>query len=169
VTTIRPAEPSDSAGIARVHVSAWQVGYKDLLPAEFLGRLRPDEWAARYHFGDTEQARPSTIVAIERDEIAGFSTIGPSRDADDPEAGEIYALYVDPTRWGFGVGRLLLAASREQLARRGRSEALLWVLLGNEQAQRFYVADGWVLDGGQREENVWGVLANVIRMRRPLP
>jgi hypothetical protein len=45
----------------------------------------------------------------------------------------------------------------------------LWVLLGNEQAQRFYVADGWILDGGQREENVWGVVANVIRMRRPLP
>jgi GNAT superfamily N-acetyltransferase len=167
VTTIRPAEPNDADGVAQVHVSAWKVAYRNLLPDEFLGRLRPDEWAARYHFG--EAGKPATIVAIERDEIAGFSTLGPSRDADDPEAGEIYALYVDPTRWGLGVGRLLLAASREQLAGRGHSEALLWVLVGNEQAQRFYTADGWILDGGQREENVWGVLANVIRMRRPLP
>jgi ribosomal protein S18 acetylase RimI-like enzyme len=169
VTTIRQAEPNDADGIARVHVGAWKVAYKDLLPDEFLGRLRPDEWAPRYHFGYAEQGTPSTIVAIERDEIAGFSTIGPSRDADDQEAGEIYAIYVDPTRWGVGVGHLLLAESRQQLARRGHSEALLWVLLGNEQAQRFYVADGWILDGGQREENVWGVVANVIRMRRPVP
>ena len=127
-----------------------------------MGRSLP---IRRYRAGEALDDRGNRA----RREIAGFSTIGPSRDADGPDAGEIYALYVDPTRWGLGVGRLLLAESRKQLVRRGHSEALLWVLVGNEPAQRFYVADGWVLDGGQREENVWGVVANVIRMRRPLP
>jgi GNAT superfamily N-acetyltransferase len=76
---------------------------------------------------------------------------------------------VDPTRWGLGTGRLLLAESTRRLFRLGHREALLWVLIGNEQAQRFYRAAGWTLDGAEREEDVHGVRANVIRMRRPLP
>ena len=133
VTTIGRLEPNDAADIARVHVSAWQVAYKDLLPDEFLDRLRPKDWAAQYHLGDTEQGKPSAIVAIKRGEIAGFSTMGPSRDADDPKAGG-------------GRVALLTQPGEDRLP-----EALLLMLVGNEQARRFYSAAGWVFDGAQHK------------------
>jgi hypothetical protein len=54
------------------------------------------------------------------------------------------------------VGRVLLIAARAALVASGFREAVLWVLAGNERAQRFYRADGWLPDGARREEDVWG-------------
>jgi hypothetical protein len=50
----------------------------------------------------------------------------------------------------------------------GFGEAVLWVLAGNDRAERFYRADGWALDGGRRQEEVWGVSAEELRYRRAL-
>ena len=36
---IRSAQPSDAAGIARVHVRSWQQAYAGLMPAEYLDAL----------------------------------------------------------------------------------------------------------------------------------
>jgi hypothetical protein len=36
------------------------------------------------------------------------------------------------------------------------TEAVLWVLTGNDRAERFYRADGWLPDGRRREEDVCG-------------
>ena len=33
---LRPAEPADAMDVARVHVRAWQVAYRNLLPDEYL-------------------------------------------------------------------------------------------------------------------------------------
>ena len=49
------------------------------------------------------------------------------------------------------------------------TEAVLWVLVGNERAQRFYRADGWRPDGAQRRVEVWNVLVDEIRYRCRLP
>jgi hypothetical protein len=56
-----------------------------------------------------------------------------------------------------------------QVACRGYAEAIVWVLVGNEQAQRFYRADVWRPDGCRRQEDVWGVRADEVRYRRFLP
>ena len=36
-------------------------------------------------------------------------------------------------------------------------------------AGRFYAQDGWLPDGAQRTETVWGVAVAELRLRRPLP
>ena len=36
------------------------------------------------------------------------------------------------------------------------------------RAERFYGPDGWTLDGGRRQDEVWGVLAGELRYRRAL-
>jgi hypothetical protein len=33
---LRPAEPADAMAVARVHVRAWQIAYRTLLPDEYL-------------------------------------------------------------------------------------------------------------------------------------
>jgi ribosomal protein S18 acetylase RimI-like enzyme len=61
-----------------------------------------------------------------------------------------------------------MAEARSRMRSKDFAEAVLWVLVGNEQAQRFYRSDGWLPDGASRWENVYGVESNVIRFRRAL-
>ncbi len=79
------------------------------------------------------------------------------------------ALYADPGCWGLGVGRALLRDARARLVRQGFQEASLWVLAGNERAERFYRIDGWAPDGCRRVDQVWGISVDEIRYRRTLP
>ncbi|HLN41182.1 MAG TPA: GNAT family N-acetyltransferase [Acidimicrobiales bacterium] len=166
---VRDARPEDAAGVAGVHVRAWQAGYRGLLPDQYLDGLRPEDRMARYTFGSGDPSLPSTIVAVEDGAVRGFATSGPSRDADASDGGEVLALYVDPGAWGRGVGRLLIAEARTCLVGRGITEAVLWVLVGNERAQRFYRADGWEPDDTRRRVEVWGIAVDEIRYRRRLP
>lgn len=155
---IRPAEPSDAMAVARVHVRSWQVAYRSLLPEEFLNQLRPEDRAERYDFTHQDQRKPYTILAAEGEEIAGFATTMPSRDADLPDHGELCGLYVHPERWNRGFGVALIAAARLRLAQMGFRNALLWLLEGNTRAARFYQIDGWVPDGLRRTDTMWGGL-----------
>lgn len=154
--------------MARVHVRAWQAAYKALLPTEYLAGLRTEDRAPRYDFATADVTKPQTLVAVEGDAIVGFATTSPSRDGDLGYFGELGALYVDPERWGCGVGRELMSAARAQLAERGFKDALLWVLVGNARAERFYRTDGWRADGMRRMQTVWGVTVDEVRWVRPL-
>ena len=168
VVEIRDARPGDERAVAEVHVRSWQSAYRDLLPEEYLDGLRPEHRIPGYRFGE-DGAAPRTLLAIEGATVLGFATFGASRDEDAPGAGELFALYVDPERWRAGAGRVLLARTREGLHALGHREALLWVLRGNEPAERFYEADGWRRDGASRWEDPWGVRSQVFRFRRTLP
>src|SRR5246127_4556415 len=112
---LRPAEPADAMGVARVHVRSWQVAYRGLLPDAYLDGLRAEDRAQRYHFGSDDPREPATVVAIDDGTICGFATTAPARDADVAGDGELYALYVDPTWWRHGVGTMLIAAARGRL------------------------------------------------------
>lgn len=166
--SIRDATADDAIEVARVHIRAWQSAYRGLLPDEFLDALRVQERASRYSFGSTGSETPETILAVDDGVIRGFASVGPSRDADVPHAGELCALYIDPPHWQEGIGSLLMTHGYERLRDRGFEEAILWLLVGNGRAARFYRGDGWVPDGSSRQENVWDVDSHVIRFRRAL-
>src|SRR5689334_24584638 len=112
---LRPAVPADAPAVARVHVRAWQAGYRGLMPAEYLDSLRPEDRAARSTCGRPDG--PRTTVALLDGAIVGFVTI---------RAPELAALNVDPDAWSRGVGRALIAHARADLAAAGVTEANLW-------------------------------------------
>jgi ribosomal protein S18 acetylase RimI-like enzyme len=191
---LREARPGDEPAVAELHVRSWQEAYAELMPAEFLAGLDPGERAGRYRFGATDTGGPTTVLAIAGEEgaegdpsltncgevrsgspsapsaegLLGFVTFGESRDEDARGLGEIYALYVDPSRHRGGVGRRLMEEARRRLAEDGFGEAILWVLQGNERAAGFYEREGWRRDGATREENPYDIVSNVDRFRRAL-
>lgn len=165
---LRPAHPDDALAVARVHVRAWQAGYRNLLPATYLDALRAEDRAQRYDFATQDIRKPATIVAVEQGAIRGFATTSPARDSSTPEAGELCALYVDPDCWGQRIGAALITAARTHLFERGFEHAVLWLLAGNQRAARFYRKDGWLPDGQQRTEQIWGIAVDEIRYRRAL-
>jgi GNAT superfamily N-acetyltransferase len=165
---LRAAEPEDALAVARVHVRSWQAAYRSLLPDDYLDQLHPEDRAQKYEFANPDPAKPYTILAAEGESICGFATTMLSRDADLAGFGELCALYVDPERWGRGIGVTLVAAARARLLELGVCNALLWVLKGNVRADRFYRNDGWAPDGCSRTDTVWGVMVDEIRYRRGL-
>jgi GNAT superfamily N-acetyltransferase len=165
---LRPATPADALEVAGVHVRSWQVGYRGLLPDEYLNGLRVDDRAERYQFDGDDDEAPRTIVAVDSGVIVGFATSALAVDADATGSGELCALYVDPPRWGGGVGQALLRDTRERLRSRGFSDAILWVLAGNTRAERVYHRDGWRADDSRRQADVWGITVDEVRYRRTL-
>lgn len=165
---LRSATPEDALPVARVHVRSWQAAYRNLLPTDYLDRLRPEDRAKRYDFGSTDPSKPATIVAVEGDAIVGFATVAPARDADARGSGELCALYVDPEWWGRHVGRALVEQARWHLRELGFNDAILWVLVGNTRAERFYGLDGWNHDGMRRKASVWNITVDEARYTRRL-
>jgi ribosomal protein S18 acetylase RimI-like enzyme len=132
---IRAGTPADAEATARLHVASWAAAYT-LTGPTLEQRV------------DMHTRSPASFVAEVDGEIAGFVGVGPSRDPD--AEGELYTIYVHPDHWGTGVGRELIRAGEERLRELGYGWVVLWVLDGNERAQRFYESAGWALDGERR-------------------
>lgn len=165
---VRTATVADALSIARVHTRSWQVGYAGHLPQAVLDGLsverREQRWAERL-----AAAEDGVIVAEVDGEVGGFAAVGPSRDEGAAlSTGELRALYVDPGRWGLGLGRRLLADADRVLLERGFAAANLWVLRSNSRARGLYERAGWTLTTGTKVEQMEGTVVEEVQYRRAL-
>ena len=75
-----------------------------------------------------------------------IAVLSMGQDADDPTAGYLSALFVDPEIQGRGVGAALLARCEDEWGRRGKKEGHLWTPMGTPAAG-FYARHGWRPNG----------------------
>lgn len=144
----RAATPADVPAIAGVRVRSWQAAYRGSVPQDYLDALDVDAETARR----TGRPLDGQHVAVVDGSVVGWLGVGPYRadegeDVPGPSCGEIAAIYALPGVWGRGVGRRLLAYGLGELRRLGLSPVLLWVLVANERARRFYERAGFTADG----------------------
>jgi RimJ/RimL family protein N-acetyltransferase len=169
MSTVRAAQVGDADAMGALHVRAWQVGYADAMPADYLAGLQASERAAMWRRGIEAGTSQILVATDDAGGVVGFACFGAEREADHDraEAGELYALNVEPDAWGAGHGGALLAAATDWLATHW-TEAVLWVLDTNERAQRLYAHAGWRDDGARRSEEVLGAVVAEVRFRRSL-
>jgi ribosomal protein S18 acetylase RimI-like enzyme len=106
------------------------------------------------------------LVAQDADRVAGFAALAvPARDLDEPGAGEITALYVDPPRWRGGVGRALVDAAAAELRDQGCDLVVLWTFEAGEAGRAFYRALGFERDGARTTHAATGVAEVRLRAR----
>ena len=148
---LRDATPADAHALATVHVASWRAAYRGLMPDEVLAGLSVPEreqlWSDRL---TAQEARTSVVVATDAGRVVGFAAAGPPlvpTDRADSTLGVLYALYLDPDRWGRGIGTPLHAAALDRLVTHSFTHAGLWVLDGNLRALRFYHRHGWTDTG----------------------
>jgi GNAT superfamily N-acetyltransferase len=141
---------ADAPAIGEVHVASWRAAYAGLLPGGFLARLSAEARAASWARRIGDPGIPGRVLVVEDGGVAGFAAFGPG----PADAGQLYALYLLPERWGRGLGRLLHDRVVLELAAGGHRSAVLWVLSTNERAKAFYVRQGWVDDGATRRETI---------------
>jgi GNAT superfamily N-acetyltransferase len=166
--SIRAATPADARGIAGVHVAAWKIGYRDLLPQVVLDAQSIDEREETWHGFLTDDANDvRTIVAEDSGDITGFiSIIGVARDDDArPGTAEIPALYVHPMRWRNEIGMSLMLVALSALRASEAIDVTLWVIEDNERARAFYARCGFKDDGAVKQ-NQFGV--REVRLRLTL-
>lgn len=150
--TLRNASVDDAEAIAAVHAASLQASYRPLIPERIAHLvLDPPDAAARIPGWRRCLQRPrisTTVVACDDRAVVGFCTL---RAAPGAEAtGEIWALFVQPSHWRRGIGRLLCERALADAGASGFAGVELWELESNARAARFYESLGFRPDGGTR-------------------
>ena len=133
--TIRPVEPGDALGLSRVQIDTWRDAYVGVLPDDTLLDLDEMRAAVRWtRIVGTLKAPEVVAVADYECSIVGFchgglgrKTISDVIDRDGSVA-EVYAMYVDPSFQGLGLGRALLADVARRLISHGFESLVLTTL-----------------------------------------
>jgi len=172
---VRPPVLADADDIGRVHIVAWQVGYRGQMPDEYLDRLsigdRQAVWRQRLTDGLVDN-----VMFVAEDPLAGHvcgwvgvGALRPEATADcEPGTGELWALNLEPEAWGRGIATALMAAAVQEMEAQGWRRAILWVLDSNARGRRFYEREGWTADGAAKIDVERGFDLHELRYGRAL-
>lgn len=155
---VREAKLKDAKNIAKVHVKTWQQIYKGQIPQSYLDNLsvgkRTEGWV---DILTDPKSKSETFVAVINKNVVGFCSIGPSRNKDSQNTGEVYSIYIDQKFSGKGIGTALIQKGLDFLKRKGFKKAILWVLVSNKKGRKFYESRGWKAESKVKEDKIGGV------------
>lgn len=169
---VRDMRQDDALAVATVHVNAWKVAYRGgLMPDAYLDALTVDDRVASWTTTLSRPAPPAAMRLVSEADgsVCGFVVAGrEGGSTTSNDAGEVYALNVDPAYWGGGHGLALLTEAHRRLLGSGFPSAVLWVHPDNTRARRFYECLGWRCEGTLRTQEVHGVEVPEVRYQRDL-
>ena len=145
VPRIRRAVHQDAVAIAHVHCAAALAAYADMFPAD-APKPAPATLAKRWTTTLTDGST-AVFVAESGDDIIGVVAL--ASDPDVPSGVLFTKFYIEPQRWGGGIGSLLHDHAINWARRRGDLAVNLWVLEANHRARRMYERRGWSLVPGR--------------------
>ena len=173
---IRPfRDESDARELLGAHGRAWEAAYEGLLPAALIERVASapaDPERVREAYEDLASYGEGRVLVAEDDSgaVIGYALFRWGEDETKPTVregeAELKELYVDPDRWGEGVGTALLEAGLENVPADVDSLALE-ALAGNDVAAGFYEGHDFEADGESTVE-VAGERYPTVVYRKPL-
>lgn len=146
---IRRAGSADLQAVQGVARNAWHVAHEPIVGEESVEEFLA-EYYTREALAELLDDEMVFLVAVE-ETVLGFAVAGPT---DDPTTYVLGRIYVDPDRWGEGIGQRLLTAVQRRARERGGERIRLGVMAENERAVRFYEAAGYERTGQRRDERI---------------
>ena len=159
--TVRRMEESDRGEVCELYTAAWKAGSTGLIPQEYLDELTPD----KINYAIDE----GSFVAVDGGRVAAHCHARTASEADWRGWGEIHTMYTHPDYWRKGYGTAVFKRAEEWLYERGFDEVYLFVLEGNERAERFYKAQGFFPNGGTLCCEIGGVVVTDNRYTKFYP
>ena len=156
---IRPIAIGDEVGAASVHIHSWRERYAGIIDQTYLDSLpgvfvqRIERWRQIIKESNLDNRR--TLVAVRDGNIVGFASVGPARDQEFAEHGELWSLYLLRACQGQQIGYLLLCEALKYMHERGYRKAYAWVLTENP-TNIFYERTGAVDTGLNVDVNIGG-------------
>lgn len=135
--TFRPGRPADAERLAEYHHRCWLEAFADLFEPGVVAALDPRRRVPVFELWLSPEATETTVVVAELDGVAVGHLVVFQH--------EVAHVFVDPERWGRGIGRQLLARAEAQVAANGFTTAELHTMVGNEPALALYRSAGWRL------------------------
>lgn len=171
MSTVRIATATDAPSIARVHVTAWQAAYSEILPTEYLAALPIEERQRGWTNRLSQPFTPETMTLVVETEsgVVGFASLGRCRDEDraGERDGELQAINLEPAAWGKKLG-LSLALECIAVMEQSFDSISLWVLEQNHRAIGFYESLGFVRDGDTKERQFGDATVTELRYIKTL-
>lgn len=169
----RAATAADVEAIAGIHVAGYELAFRGIVPDAIIDirtpALRRRSWRERIA---ERRADDRVIVGTVDGVVRGFVSGRPATREEQgagPAVGCWESLYVDPDIVGSDTGRALARALETAMSSAfralGFTEAICFVMDGNDRGARFLTGRGWLHDDGATRE-VQGVLQH--RLRRDL-
>lgn len=159
---VRPVRDSDTEALGRVHAKCWHETYDHLISEAALANLSPRRMAELWTHWAAQGEEYRMSAALVDGEIVGFVGSGPARNEDAPAERELYFIYLLEAWHGTGIGQQLFDAAVE------KDEPLyLWVAEDNPRAHRFYVRNGFRLDGAKDSHLFLGETLHEVCFVRP--
>lgn len=148
---IRLADKKDAQELADVHHTAWHATYDGVLPASYCARKTVEHMDAYWQRFFTKEDGRFALVAVENEQIVGFTAVGPLKAILQEMpwctcAGfdaEVYKLYVLAEHHGKGVGKSLFHDAAHRLTAAQYTGMVARVFETNQDARGFYAHCGW--------------------------
>ncbi|QHA09200.1 GNAT family N-acetyltransferase [Streptomyces broussonetiae] len=169
--TVRAMTEVDVPAVSAIRVTGWQAAYAGILPQSYLDEMtvEADVQQRRRHFERSREGTTNLVAVDARGRVVGWACFGRFRGNGTSTAmGELYALYVQPSLIGSGIGRMLLEAVHSHAHADDFGLMLLWVLTDNTRARHFYERAGYIADGAVQADDYDGVSVSEVRYRRAL-
>ncbi|ALJ18907.1 GNAT family N-acetyltransferase [Microbacterium sp. No. 7] len=158
---VRPVRSVDAEALGRVHAQCWHQTYDHLISTAALEKVSPRRLAELWTHWADQGDDYRMVAALVDGEIVGFAGSGPARESDAPSERELYFIYLLDSFHGTGIGQKLFDAVID-----AGEGVYLWVAEDNPRAHRFYVRNGFVLDGHSHTEPFLGESLTEVRFVR---
>jgi ribosomal protein S18 acetylase RimI-like enzyme len=149
---IRNAFLDDAESIAKIHVTAWRTGYRNILPDVYLKSLSIESRTKQWQDALANNNIGTNMVIEYKKIVSGFCVYGPVRDKDlnNLNMVEILALNISPDSWGMGFGTALIKHVINYASMDNKEKIYLWVVKENQRAKNLYENMGFLLDGSEK-------------------
>lgn len=138
--SVRPARPEDVEAVRRVARRAWYAAHEPIVGEAAVEAFLDEHYDAASVEGRIEREAGFLLVATDP-AVVGFAAAGP--DDEVPGRYHLTQCYVDPDRWGEGIGGRLLERVEAAVRERGGDRLRLGVMAENDRARGFYEAAGY--------------------------